>query len=170
MREKYIAMKYENLAEMFAKQCEKMGGKIIYAFYDRRLITRKVMSASELYEASNATKIKIARSLSLHNSEVENRVVFLVFNSVSAFVIAFWAVVIAGGIPAPISRKMSAKDEWLKKALSRSRAVLILTDVETLVTSTDVPKLYVSGSGSCQKKEVKLVTSRRVNNDYALLQ
>ena len=72
MREKYIAMKYENLAEMFAKQCEKMGGKIIYAFYDRRLITRKVMSASELYEASNATKIKIARSLSLHNSEVEN--------------------------------------------------------------------------------------------------
>lgn len=168
MRDKYIPMKYESLAEMFTKQCGKMGNKIIYAFYDRGLKARRAMSASELHDVSVATKIKVAKYLLLQNTEVENRVVFLVFNSVSEFIIAFWAVVIAGGIPAPISRKMSANREWLNKALSRSRAVLIMTDVDALETTSDVPKFYMSSS--YQTDGVKLVTARRMCNDCALLQ
>ena len=82
MRDQCIPMKYESLAEMFAKQCEKMGSKAIYVFYDRRIKTKKVMSATEIYEVSTATALKVSRCLTSNNSEVGGRIVFLVFNSV----------------------------------------------------------------------------------------
>lgn len=168
MRDQCIPMKYESLAEMFAKQCEKMGSKAIYVFYDRRIKTKKVMSATEIYEVSTATALKVSRCLTSNNSEVGGRIVFLVFNSVIDFIIAFWAVIIAGGVPAPISRKMSADGEWLNKALSHSGAALLMTDVDNLNTNSAIPKLY--GSDLEPPDSMHAVTATRMSTDCALLQ
>ncbi|WP_068810324.1 AMP-binding protein [Pseudohongiella nitratireducens] len=163
-------MRYENLAEMFESQCQEIGHKRLYVFYDKRLRIKNTLTAVELLEKSRNTARQIAALSPVKNFNISGRVVFLSFSSVSDFIIAFWAVVISGGIPSPIPVKMAKNVGRLNKALSYSSAVLLIRDTKSPDKNIDTLSVAFSDLCKIQEAVTDNIVSRQKTKDIALLQ
>lgn len=144
-------MKYKNLVEMLELQCLSRGEKKSYVFHDKKGKQRQAMTGLKLLSEVTQFAHSIIRNGEERGVETQGKVIFLQFMSVREFIIAFWATLWVGSIPAPISRKMAKNSRKLASAQAASKATLLIKDSQYEVSRDgDLVELKFTDIAACQ--------------------
>lgn len=122
----------DTLLDLLEQKVAVNGDKALYSFVDRRLSVRVTLSYTTLYQ--KAGRVAVA----LQHADCADKPVLLYCPHGPEFLVAFFACVMAGAWPVPVTRTRAQSETGLTRLLNACSATIMITTASRFANLSDV--------------------------------